>query len=296
MSAMMPNMSIWPRRKLHLSERLVQDGPQRRIALLIAVTGLIIGILAAAAIVSALIVETHWSSSDKATVIGDVIAGATLLLAVVAGLVAALAYAVSTGAPDLRVRVGSAGNSFGYPRIQLKDGDDLNSPRDYELIIMLKNISSYSARNPVVTVQTKGLTFLDVESGAWETIERNFFPPNEGLAAQWNGGVNYSLHGHSIRRLPPLRFEQFTCSVREDTSIPLETDIGTRVYPVIDPDTFNERSIERAKYPAFELEILAEGYRRVVTVRLAISRWPSGESIFTPDSPVDTWRLMQNPL
>ena len=173
---MMPNMSIWPRRRLHLSERLVQDDPQRRIALLIAVTGLIIGILAAAAIVSALIVETHWSSSDKATVIGDVIAGATLLLAVVAGLVAVLAYAVSTGAPDLRVRVGSAGNPFGYPRIQLKDGEDLNSPRDYELIIMLKNISSYSARNPVVTVRAKGLTFLDVGSGAWETIERNFFP------------------------------------------------------------------------------------------------------------------------
>ena len=257
------------RPRLHLLDHFLQEAPQRRKALLIAMTGLVMVILVAAGIISARVAEGHGASSDKIAVIGDVIAGATLLLAVVAGLVAVLAYAVSTGAPNLRVKVGCEGNQFRQPTIDLAAGEDLGSPRDYELTILLRNISSYSARNPVVIVRMMALSFVDLAPGlAWDTTGRTVFRPQEALEVQWDGGVDYSVHGHSIRKLPPLRLKQLTCRTR-DPSQPPKPGRGV----------FRKQVI-----PGFEFEILAEGYRRVVTVPVKIRR--ARKVIFSGDG----WR------
>ncbi len=56
-------------------------------------------------ILRALALTSFASRADRVAAAGDVLVGVTLLLAAIAALVALLAYAVSTGAPDLCLSV-----------------------------------------------------------------------------------------------------------------------------------------------------------------------------------------------
>jgi hypothetical protein len=82
----------------------VTSSSQRKFQL----AGIAIVILAVALAAVAICIAIAGSSSDlpdRVAEMGDVIAGATLLLAVVAAVVALLAYAVATGQPDLRIQL-----------------------------------------------------------------------------------------------------------------------------------------------------------------------------------------------
>jgi hypothetical protein len=136
---------------------------------------------------------------------------------------------------------------------------------------LLRNISSYSARNPVVIVRMKGFSFLDAQPvQEWETTNRNYFRSQEALEVQWDGGVDYAIHGHSTRKLPALQYKQLTCHSR-DPSEPRK------------PGTVRRKGTT----PGWEFEILAEGYRRVVTVPVRIRR--ARKVIFPGQAEYSNW-------
>jgi uncharacterized membrane protein YdbT with pleckstrin-like domain len=59
----------------------------------------------ATVVLTAMALTAHGDTANKLAAAGDVMVGATLLLAIIAALVALLAYAVSTGLPDLQVSI-----------------------------------------------------------------------------------------------------------------------------------------------------------------------------------------------
>ena len=204
------------------------------------------------------------STADRLAAAGDILVGATLLLAIVASAVAVLAYAVSTGTPDLQISV-----QFGcFPaeegRFAVTFEDDQGGKHavdngQLKCSIRLRNNSSYSARNPAVVVRLKSMAFRSPESSQdWAQID---FDRQSGIKAmQWDGGPVYSVHGHSTRRLPDLNL------------------IGLRTaYDYSNPWDH-----------ALRFEILADGYRREVSIPVDFiefdrRRSPAVEMGFLPD-------------
>lgn len=122
--------------------------------------------------------------------------------------------------------------------------------------VLLRNNSGYSAKNPAVIVRLHAMFFSPSDPPSfereWASMEladteevvarratdmRGHFVFNHVklTAVQWDGGPTYSIHGHSTRRLPDLQFSELW-------HIP---EWGT---------------------PALTLEILADGYRKEITL------------------------------
>jgi len=212
------------------------------IAIAVVVTMLVTMILTIAALTS------HANTADRLAAAGDVLVGATLLLAIIAALVALLAYAVSTGPPDLQISVrgqGAAPNilSFrtdiqpgSYAEAQMLKGF-LDAPvgRTGRGIILLRNQSRYSANNPAVIVRFHNmglrLRFCE-EMRGWVVVDDDAILAS---ALQWDGGPTYSIHGHSTRRLPELDLKGLLI-------------LGSK------------------GQPALTFEMLADGYRRGITL------------------------------
>jgi hypothetical protein len=103
------------------------------------------------------------SRSDRLAETGDIIAGATLLLTVLAALVALRAYAVSTGLPTLKLQ---AIFPFSYPNRPIfqatKESNHLVRSVPFKQTmgtIIIRNEGKYSARNPAVIVRLHGMAF-----------------------------------------------------------------------------------------------------------------------------------------
>jgi hypothetical protein len=202
--------------------------------LLIVVTGGVVDL------VSTVIASRSDSFSDRLAESGDWLAGGTLVLAAIAGLVALQAYAAATGLPDLQVSLIIDG-----PRIPDDDPEAgpvytkrLTGP--YAFHVMIKNTSSYSARNPAVIMRLPGnylATNASEIADGWTIIDGD---RNQMFAVQWDGGPVY-IHGHSIRKL--------------------RLDVGFVVL----------QSLDRL----IKLELLADGYRREIQTELGISVLPA---------------------
>ena len=94
---------------------------QRRI--LLRTIAMAVGATVLGTIVLTAIAVTYYDHiPDKLVAAGDVLVGATLLLAVIATLVALLAYAVSTGLPDLQISVRFDGSSPNNPAFEATVG------------------------------------------------------------------------------------------------------------------------------------------------------------------------------
>lgn len=191
---------------------LRKDSRFRRLALLgcVFIVILFIALLAAIAVLVTMLKTA--SLSDRLVEVGDILAGATLVLTIVAALVAVLAYAVATGLPDLKVRVSFPFSSPNVPRFRAvldsENGDMLsNEFKQVSMTVSVSNESNYSARNPAVIVSLRGMAFLDREVGhaqqqGWTVIR---FANTQGITeVQWDGGGDYSIHGKSVRKLPDL--------------------------------------------------------------------------------------------
>jgi hypothetical protein len=151
------------------------------------------------------------SFSDRLAEAGVIIAGATLVLALIAAVVAVMAFAAATGQPDLKLRVSFPFSAVNRPTFKAHSGkeggwlsaDDLKQTTG---TILLSNESRYSAKNPAVTVRLENLYVAsspeEPSLNGWIVIG---FANTLGITAvQWDGGPNYSVHGKSIRQLPPL--------------------------------------------------------------------------------------------
>jgi hypothetical protein len=236
-------------------------------------------------------VDHIWHSvakTDRVTDIGAIFTFATLLLGLIAGLVAISAYAVSTGQPNLKVRIlFSYQDHFNQPVFETVGETEPGYDEDKVIAageswtkvayIWIKNSSSYSAKSPAVIIsldpdysaypkmaiprELPGPTdekdsspskpANDWNQSSWKDIE---FSANgkDVFAMQWDGGP-YPIHGHSIRRLPNLSFDGLFCKSSEGQStIELPASNGKCEVPV--------HAI------VMRVELLADGYRRRVPI------------------------------
>jgi hypothetical protein len=149
------------------------------------------------------------SFTDRLTATSDIFAGSTLLLTIIAALVALRAYAVSTGLPDLELLVEFPGSEPNNPRLYMEEIEgnhyrDSSGSKQTKCSIYVHNKSrAYSARNPAVVVLLVRMAFegneQDLARDGWTVIERD----DKGMSeVQWDGGSTYSIHGRSVRKLP----------------------------------------------------------------------------------------------
>src|SRR5262249_33925546 len=97
---------------------------------------------------------SHASTADRLVAAGDVLVGATLLLAAIAALVALLAYAASTGLPNIRLRLEQHGRSPNNPSFEAgEQPDGIMAFQTVKLKVLLWNESGYSAKNPALTIR-----------------------------------------------------------------------------------------------------------------------------------------------
>lgn len=232
------------RSRLLPSVRLRNPATVRR-GLLEAITTAIAITIIATVILTAMALTSRGQTSDKLAAAGDVMVGATLFLAVIAALVALLAYAVSTGLPDLQVSIQfdasspeSSSNNSSFDAEVLDDGTiraknyndaaDVYFKTDQGTLtaqvntgqgkqttasVFVRNNSGYSARNPAVIIQLDAMAFFDKNelSETWTITNIAEISELDGMgkgcmSVQWDGGPTYSIHGNSIRRLPDLDF------------------------------------------------------------------------------------------
>jgi hypothetical protein len=189
------------------------------------------------------------SEADRLAKVSDIITLGTLVLALVAGIVAVLAYAAATGQPKLQVRIKFTDQPFNEIFLEWheleRDGKShmYVSTEDSKIIayIWIRNLKGYSARNPAIRVRLRSMARdkgAARASPGWEAIE--FETSGDILDMQWDGGTQYSIHGDSIRRLPDLSL--------------------TGLY----------YNLIQSK-PVILFELLAEGYRRSVEIPVILS-------------------------
>ena len=156
------------------------------------------------------------------------------------------AYAAATGLPDLKLQV-QLGHFADANRPQFQStpanlGDgwrQTKMPDETKGTFLIKNVSYYSARNPSVVVRLKAMAFdaASAVNTGWTIIGR---AKNVGVVdLQWDGGPASSIHGHSVRSL--------------------SIDFGTLYY------------VPAWGEPFLTIELLAEGYRRIVTMPVNFS-------------------------
>jgi hypothetical protein len=225
--------------------------PGRGRSVLLRTIGIAVAVITVATVIlTVLALSSSASTADKLEAAGDVLVGATLLLAAIAAVVALLAYAVSTGAPDLQVRVDF---NFSYPnnpvfKANREESGRLNAEEFKQLTgnIQIRNKSSYSAKNPAVIIRLRLMAFVPVI---------DFANMNGITAVQWDGGPTYSIHGNSTRRLPDLQLDKL------------------RAYPAS---------------PALVIELLADGYRKEIILPVDFtvdgrSQFPRGAGGINPE-------------
>jgi hypothetical protein len=256
-----------------LGERFRSSGLPRKLVL-----GLSWIILLTIGSVSGIWTYGDLTKSRSAIVASDKFAIATLAIAFFAAVFALLAYQVSTGPPNLELRIMLEGQEdrtelnlryvtdskrrgelaawFGSADPSSEDPESLwNDPKPYMHIayMWLYNRSGYPARSPAVILRfgndhtSMGLCwtqresynldgrFKDITQGpTWKGAEWKT-PGTVVLAAQWDGGSEYTIHGKSERRLPDLALVSLFS--RELTSM-------------------------------FKAELLAENFRKVVDIEI----------------------------
>lgn len=244
-----------------LMSRLQSDQAYRRKVFLRGAWAAIGGIALVSAVFFVLAFVLAPDLADGIALAGDVLVAATLLLAVIAAAVAVLAYTVSTGAPELQVSVRFPFSQVNAPLFKARRIDGEVQAEDFKQVngeIYLRNENQYPASSPAVIVRLHRMAFkLEGLTSGW--VVTGFGTTVGVTEVQWDGGSSYSVHGHSRRRLPDLRLA------------------GLTLLPTMSPDP-------EADPPRFVVELLADGYRRSVTLDAGFQvddvvigpRWLSG--------------------
>jgi hypothetical protein len=166
-------------------------------------------ILIAAVIGSASLAWLTSTSADRLAVISNFLALGTLLLALIAGIVALAAYSAATGLPNLRAQTVTDRGMYNQPWFR-NSGNRVDD--DVTCWIVVENVSSYAARSPAVIVEFEGAAIPAdryAQSSGWIAISRD--SGRNITAVQWDGGPN-AIHGRSARHLPDLRLQGLTRS------------------------------------------------------------------------------------
>jgi hypothetical protein len=168
----------------------------------------IVVIVPVSAILTALALTSSADTADRLAAAGDVLVGATLLLGLAAALVTLLAFMIAVGPPHLRVQLAcecSKPNNPIFQADQLENGAfQAKQFKQLSGRIAVWNDGSYPAREPRVIVRLNAMAFK-AESGSlflgnWSVLD---VVDTIGITAiEWEGGLGYSIHPHSVRRLP----------------------------------------------------------------------------------------------
>jgi hypothetical protein len=216
------------------------DSRLKRTLLLGTVYALLLAVAAAVVAFVVIVLTSTDRFSDRLVEAGDVLAGGTLALALLAAVVAVLAYAAATGVPDLKLQVQFEFSYTNQPVFdsEVKEIDGWVRARKFKQTtgrIVIRNVGKYSARNPAVVIKLNGMAFLIDEYSLikdWQVLD---FMNTVGVTSvEWDGGPTYSIHGNSKRQLP--------------------IDLSGLCY------------IPDSGLPSLTFELQAEGYRREVTV------------------------------
>jgi hypothetical protein len=217
--------------KTHIN-RLAEDPALRRRVFLGVTAAATAGTLLVTVILMILALTARVDLADQMAETAVVIAGATLLLAIIAAVVALLAYAAVTGAPnvDISIRLPLDGHpndfefevepeSMRYSIGQVFTGVEVfmvKASQQLVAMIQLRNRSRYSAVNPAVIVRLQAMTFTAdslASSNHWVPVE--FVNRFSIRAVQWDGGPWYPIHGDSTRRLPDLHLNELRILLEE---------------------------------------------------------------------------------
>ena len=158
----------------------------------------------AAAALCAWLWRMPWSLTDRFAGITAVLGAGALCLAMVAGGVALLSYAASTGRPDLVLSLPFPFSPVNDPVFYVEPTDlslRLSAWKQNTLAPYLENRSSYSARNPSVTVRLQGLAEIP-ESPGW--VAYQYIPSAGIVAVRWDGGADHPIHGGANFKVPDL--------------------------------------------------------------------------------------------
>lgn len=142
-------------------------------------------------------------SSDRLAVISNLLSFGTLLLALVAGIVALAAYSAATGLPELTLQFRQA---FGVSRrLKFVPGEDGHALENTIVTFSVTNSSSYAARSPAIIAEFhSGVIQRNQLASSREWIPITDPTSEDITAVQWDGGPNYAIHGKSTRYLPEL--------------------------------------------------------------------------------------------
>ena len=146
-----------------------------------------------------------WSLTDRFAAITAVQGAGALCLAMVAGGVALLSYAVSTGRPNLELSLPFPFSPVNDPVFYLEPRGPVSSRlsawKQNTLTPFLENRSAYSARNPSVTVRLQGLAEIPQSPGwvAYQYVEWSGI-----VAVRWDGGADQPIHGGANFKVPEL--------------------------------------------------------------------------------------------
>lgn len=168
----------------------------------------IVVIVPVSAILTALALTSKANTADRLAAAGDVLVGATLLLGLAAALVALLAFMVTAGAPNLRLQLACECSKPNNPIFQADQPEKGTfQARQFKQLsgrIAIWNDSFYPAREPRVIVRLNAMAFTaESDSGVlddWAVLD---VIDTIGITAiEWEGGLGYSIHPNSVRRLP----------------------------------------------------------------------------------------------
>ena len=195
------------------------------------------------------------SSSDRLAVIGNLLSLGTLLLALVAGIVALAAYSAATGLPNLRMQLALPSSYNEATFVVPGKGDPVSL--DTIARITVENTSAYAARTPAVIIEFHAAGIeRSMYSPEREWSPVSLYRKGDITAFQWDGGPVYSIHGNSSRHLPDLDLR------------------GLRPY-----SASNEA-------PEMVIRLLADGYQRskiVLPMVFDIDVMPRGDGGFPPE-------------
>jgi hypothetical protein len=174
---------------------------------LLGITALVV-IVPVSAVLIALILTSGLDSADRLAAAGDVLVGATLLLGLAAALVTLLAFMAAFGPPNLRVQVvceSSQPNNPVFQTDRLKDGTfQARQFKQLSCRVGIWNDSGFLAKEPRVIVRLNAMAFTAEPGsqflGDWTVLEVVDTLGITGI--EWEGSPGYSIHPHSVRRLP----------------------------------------------------------------------------------------------
>lgn len=138
------------------------------------------------------------------TVVAALTAGA-LFAGLIAAILALAAYWSASGTPDLSVEITFPFSEPNAPVFRVdppRDGDGWIPIPAFKQVygrVVVRNASSYAARNPGVRIRLHGLAHLSESPGWTRTMYANMVGVIE---CQWDGGADGMIHGGWERVLP----------------------------------------------------------------------------------------------